>query len=279
MPNVASPPSVGIALAASLIAAASLGAQAPADTLPGQAPPADSVGGPSPPGDDRQHAAPPPEYDPGADRHFLLPSGRVAPHGTGSAGAGGLASPALAAPFVSASPLPRVSIGAATMLVMGLEWPTPVVGSVTVQPLRDGRWDGSATAIGYGSLGGPDFGLAAILGSLSYGTDAYRVTAATGSLGPTDSGWGFAALGFDIEVYRGEGATEIIAGEPRTVRERVKLVGELYTPLESSFEGVVGLLGARFSGPKHWVNVGLPVALGTSGGAVWIPIATFGVAF
>lgn len=245
----------GIALASSLIWATSLAAQTPAaDPLP-------------------------PEYDPGADRHFVLPTGRVAPGGTGAAGVGGLV-PSLATPFVNVSPLPRVSVGMTTALVPGLHH-VPVVGAVTVQPLRHGPLDGSVTVVGMSSLGGnADVTLAAVSGSLSYGTDALRVTAASGSLGGLAAGHRFGAVGIDAEIDRGEPSVAVIAGEPRTVRRRVKLVGEAYFPLDRPAEGVVGLVGLRFSESSYWVNLGVPfVAGGGGGGAVWIPIVAFGVAF
>ncbi len=247
----------GIALVSSLIWATSLAAQFPSpDPLPL-------------------------EYDPGADRHFVLPTGRVAPGGTGAAGAGGLVWPSLATPFVNVSPLPRVSVGMTTALVPGLLDHVPVFGAVTVQPLRHGPLDGSVTVVGMSSLrGNEDVTLAAVLGSLSYGTDVLRVTAASGSLGGLAAGHRFGAVGIDAEIDRGEPSVAMVAGEPRTVRRRVKLVGEAYFPLDRRGEGVVGLLGLRFSESFYWVNLGVPfVAGGGGGGAVWIPIVTFGVAF
>ena len=245
----------GIALASSLIWATSVAAQTPPpNTLP-------------------------PEYDPGADRHFVLPTGRVAPGGTGAAG-GGLLWPSLATPFVNVSPLPRVSLGLTTALVAGLPDHVPVLGAVTVQPLRHGPLDGSVTVVGVSSLGGDaDVTLAAVSGSLSYGTDVVRVTAASGSLGGLAAGRRFGAVGIDAEVDRGEPSVAVVAGEPRTVRRRVKLVGEAYFPLDRAGEGVVGLVGLRFSESSYWLNLGVPFAAGGGGAAVWFPIVAFGVAF
>ncbi|HSM35854.1 MAG TPA: hypothetical protein VK837_05585 [Longimicrobiales bacterium] len=276
MPNIASRRRPGAALAALLFLASPLVAQAPADTLRAQAPPSDSASGQGLLADNGRGGDLPAEYDPGADHHFILPTGRVAPQGSGTFGAAALAYPALAAPFVAGSPAPRVSMMAGTMLSQG--GITPVVGALTVQPVRYGRWDGSLTAVGFTDLDDPDIHLLAMFGTLSYGTDVYRITGATGSLGPGDWGTGFAALGFDVEVARGEGRTQLVGGEARTVRERLKFVGELYTPLES-FEGAAGLVGVRYSAPGHWLNVGLPVAIGTGGGGVWLPVVSFGVTF
>lgn len=249
----------GIALVSPLIWAASLAAQSP---------PPDPL---------------PPEYDHGADRHFVLPTGRVAPQGAGAAGAAALfAWPSLATPFVNVSPLSRVSVGMTTALVVpaGLV-DLPVFGAVTVQPLRHGPLDGSVTVVGASSLSSnADVILAAVLGSMSYGTDVFRVTATSGSLGGLGAGHRFGAVGIDAEIDRGEPSVVVVAGEPRTVRRRVKLVGEAYFPLDRPGEGVVGLLGLRFSESSYWVNLGVPfTAGGGGGGAVWLPIVIFGIAF
>ena len=222
-----------------------------------------------------------PEYDPGADRHFVLPTGRVGPGGTGAAGMGGLLEPSLATPFVNVSPLPRVSVGATTALVPGLLDRVPVFGAVTVQPVRYGPLDGSVTVVGASSLGGnANITLAAVLGSLSYGTDVFRVTAASGSLGGLAAGHRFGAVGIDAEIDRGEPSVAVVAGEPRTVRRRVKLIGEVYFAGGDASDGAVGLLGLRFSEPGYWVNLGVPFVVGGGGAStVWLPIASFGVAF
>lgn len=222
----------------------------------------------------------PPEYDPAADRHFLLPSGRVAPAGTVTGGIGGLPWPTAAAPFVTVSPVPRVSVGATTMLSLDFgDW-TPVVGSITVQPVRHGPWDAAVTVVAATLAQDFDLDVAATVATVSYGSDARRLTLATGSLGAFPDGLRFAALGFDVEIERGEGSIDDVAGEERTVRWRTKAIGELYAPLERGFEGVVGLLGFRYTNGGQWINLGMPIALDPNGGvAAWFPIVSVGAAF
>ncbi|MEN8375130.1 MAG: hypothetical protein ABFS34_06740, partial [Gemmatimonadota bacterium] len=78
----------------------------------------------------------PPEYDPGADHHFLLPTGEIAPHMTGGGGVATAALPVGGLPFATASVLPRTSFRFSALLTFeGLDVPMAGFGSVTVQPI------------------------------------------------------------------------------------------------------------------------------------------------